>query len=166
MVKINPLSVIGIICGLSFIDSMEAQPTINGKILYRSKWFSPYKNGKSQLSPKYYKSPGVYIIKSKKTNKPVYVGYSANNLKRTLYRHFQKWNHKYQDTTTYDPAKYSVRIYRTGSKTANRYEKYLIDKLKPKDNKLKYPSLFEKGETEQPYNDFFKSVQVTEELPF
>lgn len=162
----NPLSLIGIICGLSFIDSMEAQPTINGKILYRSKWFAPYKNGKSQLSPKYYKSPGVYIIKSKKTNKPIYVGYSANNLKRTLYRHFQKWNHRYQNTTTYDPAKYVVRIYRTGSKTANRYEKYLIDKLKPKGNKNKYPSLFEQGEKEQPYNDFWNSVQVKEELPF
>jgi len=166
MVNINPLSIIGIICGLSILDSIEQQPTINGKILYRSKWFAPYKNGKSQLSPKYYRSPGVYIIKSKKTNKPVYVGYSANNLKRTLYRHFQKWSSKYQPTTTYDPSRYLIRIYRTGTKTANRYEKFLIDKLKPKDNKLKYPSLFQQGETEQPYNDFFKSVQIDEELPF
>jgi len=162
----NPLSIIGIICGLSFFDSLEQEPTINGKILYRSKWFKPYKNGKSQLSPKYYRTAGVYIIKSKKTNRPVYVGYSANNLKRTLYRHFQKWRHKYQDTTTYDPAHYLIKIYRTGSKTANKYEKFLIDKLKPRDNKNKYPSLFEQGETENPYKEFFAQYTTTEEDPF
>jgi hypothetical protein len=162
----NPFSIVGIICGLSFIDSIEAAPSINGKILYRSKWFAPYKKGKSQLSPKYYKSPGVYVIKSKQSGKPVYVGYSTNNLKRTLYRHFQKWSSKYQDTTTYDPAKYVVKIYRTGTKTANRYEKYLIDKLKPRDNKNKYPSLFEPGETENPYKDYFQSATIKEEIPF
>lgn len=161
----NTLSAIGIICGLSYVDSLEQQPTINGKILYRSKWFKPYKAGKSQLSTKYYKSPGVYVIKSKKTGKIVYVGYSSNNLKRTLYRHFQKWRSKYQDTTTYDPSNYLVKIYRTGSKTASRYEKFLIDKLKPKDNKNKYPSLFETGEKENPYKEFFANYTI-QETPF
>ena len=162
----NLLKPIGIICGLAYLDSIEAQPSINGKILYRSKWFRPYKKGKTVLPSKYYKKAGVYIIRSKQTKKLIYVGYSANNIKRTLYRHFQNWNDRQQDRFVYDKNKYELKIYRTGSKTAARLEKYLIDKLKPRDNKLKYPSLFEQGEQEYPYKDFFNSYSVEEETPF
>jgi excinuclease UvrABC nuclease subunit len=157
---------IGVICGLAYLDSLEPEPGINGKILYRSKWFKPYRNKKPTLPSKYYNRAGVYIIRSKKTKKPVYVGYSANNLKKTLYRHFQNWNDRQQDRFIYDKNKYELKIYRTGTKTAARLEKYLIDKLKPRDNKLKYPSLFEQGETEYPYKDFFNSYSVEEETPF
>lgn len=162
----NILSSIGIICGLAYLDSIEPTPGINGKILYRSKWFKPYKTGKTILPNKYYNRPGVYIIRSKQTKKPIYVGYSANNLKKTLYRHFQNWNDRQQDRFVYDKNKYEIKIYRTGTKTAARLEKYLIDKLKPRDNKLKYPSLFEQGEKEYPYKDFFNSYSVEEETPF
>lgn len=162
----NLLQSIGIICGLSYLDSLEPATGINGKILYRSKWFRPYKKGKTTLPSKYYNKPGVYIIRSKQTKKPVYVGYSANNLKKTLYRHFQNWNDRQQDRFVYDKNKYELKIYRTGTKTAARFEKYLIDKLKPRDNKLKYPSLFIPGETENPYKDFFNSYSVEEEMPF
>ncbi len=160
------LKSIGIICGLAYIDSLEIQPSINGRILYRSKWFKPYKNNKLTLPSKYYSKAGVYIIRSKQTKKPVYVGYSSNNLKRTLYRHFQVHNDRYQQRFVYDKNKYEVKIYRTGSKTANRLEKFLIDKLKPKNNKDKYPSLFKEGETENPYKNFFQQYSVEEETPF
>jgi hypothetical protein len=160
------LPAIAIICGLAYIDSLEPQPTINGKILYRSKWFRPYKKNKLTLPSKYYNKAGVYIIRSKQTKKPVYVGYSSNNLKRTLYRHFQTHNDRYQQRFVYDKNKYEVKIYRTGSKTANRLEKYLIDKLKPKNNKDKYPSLFKEGEKENPYKNFFQQYSVEEETPF
>lgn len=161
------LPAIAIICGLAYIDSLEAAPSINGKILYRSKWFKPYRQNKPSLPSKYYKKAGVYIIRSKKNKKPVYVGYSSNNLKRTLYRHFQNWNDPQQERFIYDRNKYDLKIYRTGTKTAARLEKYLIDKLKPRDNKLKYPTLFEQGETENPYKNFFQQYTVEEEeLPF
>lgn len=159
------LPAIAIICGLAYIDSLEAQPTINGKILYRSKWFKPYVKGKSILPTKYYNKAGAYIIRSKKTKRPVYVGYSSNNLKRTLYRHFQTHNDDKQERFVYDPYKYEVKIFRTGSKTANRLEKYLIDKLKPKNNKDKYERL-KKDNEPYIYKDYFNSYTVEEELPF
>lgn len=162
----NLIKSIGIICGIAYLDSIEAQPGINGKILYRSKWFRPYKKGKTILPNKYYDRAGVYVIRSKQTKKPIYVGYSSNNLKRTLYRHFQIHNDRYSRRFVYDKNKYEVRIYRTGAKTANRLEKFLIDKLKPKNNRAKYPSLFEQGEQEYPYANFFQQYSVEEETPF
>lgn len=161
----TPIAV-GIICGLAYLNSLQAAEGINGKILFRSKWFKPYKKGKPTLPSKYYTKTGVYIIRSKQTKKPIYVGYSASSLKKTLYRHFQNWNDREQDRFVYDPSKYELKIYRTGKATASRLEKYLIDKLKPKHNKLKYPSLFEKGEQEYPYKNYFNSFTVEEESPF
>ena len=159
------LKSIGIICGLAYIDSLEAQPTINGRILYRSKWFKPYRKNKLTLPSKYYSKAGVYIIRSKQTKKPVYVGYSSNNLKRTLYRHFQTHNDREQERFVYDKNKYEVKIYRTGSKTAERLEKFLIEKLNPKNNKKKYERI---KESKQPYEytNFFQQYSVEEETPF
>lgn len=160
------LPAIAIICGLAYIDSLEAQPAINGKILYRSKWFKPYRQNKPSLPSKYYKKAGVYIIRSKKTKKPIYVGYSGNNLKRTLYRHFQVHNDDKQQRFVYDKNKYEIKIYRTGSKTAERLEKFLIEKLNPKNNKEKYDRIMRSKEP-FPYSNFFQQYSVEEEeLPF
>jgi hypothetical protein len=150
----------------SYLDNIQPRTEINGPILYRSKWFAPYRNGKPQLANKYYKSAGTYLIKSKQTGRILYVGYSSNNLKRTLYRHFQQWKSRSQETRTYDKSKYLVKFYRLGSKAAARYEKFLIDKIKPKHNKLKYPSLFKEGETETPYKDFFEKYTPEEETKY
>lgn len=161
----NLIQSIGVICGLSYLDSLEPATGINGKILYRSKWFKPYKKGKTILPSKYYKRAGVYIIRSKQTKRPIYVGYSSNNLKRTLYRHFQTHNDREQKRYVYDKNKYEVKIYRTGSKTAERLEKILIEKLNPKNNKNKYERI---KESKQPYeyNNFFQQYSVEEETPF
>lgn len=159
------LPAIALICGLAYIDSLEQQPTINGKILYTSKWFKPYKDKKTQLPNKYYDKSGVYIIKSKTDGKIKYVGHSTTGLKKTLYRHFQSWNDSQQDRQVYDKSKYLIKIYRTSKTVAPRLEKYLIDKYKPVHNKMKYPSLFEQGEKENPYKNFFQSFE-TEPLPF
>lgn len=159
------LPAIAIICGLAYIDSLEPQPSINGKILYRSKWFRPYKKNKLTLPSKYYKRAGVYIIRSKQTKKPVYVGYSSNNLKRTLYRHFQTHTDDKQERFVYDKHKYEVKIYRTGSKTAERLEKVLIEKLNPKNNKEKYDRI-KRGKEIYPYSNFFQQYSVEEETPF
>jgi excinuclease UvrABC nuclease subunit len=159
------LPAIALICGLAYIDSLEQQPTINGKVLYKSKWFRPYKDKKTQLPSKYYDKAGVYIIKSKTDGKVKYVGHSTTSLKKTLYRHFQNWNDRQQDRQVYDKNKYLIKIYRTSKAVAPRLEKYLIDKFKPVHNKMKYPSLFEQGEQENPYKNFFQSY-TTEELPF
>lgn len=63
----NLIQSIGVICCLSYLDSLEPAVSINGKILYRSKWFKPYRNKKPTLPSKYYNRAGVYLIRSKKT---------------------------------------------------------------------------------------------------
>jgi excinuclease UvrABC nuclease subunit len=80
------------------------------------------------------KKSGVYLIKSKRTNKIVYVGYSGNNLYRTMYRHFQKWTDNTQYRATFSKDKYSVRIVFSSPKRASLLEKALIKKYKPKGN--------------------------------
>jgi hypothetical protein len=57
----------------------------------KTRYKEPYnKYGKTNFGFTENKS-GVYLIKSKRTNKIVYVGYSASNLYKTMYRHFQSW---------------------------------------------------------------------------
>ena|SRR5690554_2157504 len=90
-----------------------------------------YTNGKS----------GVYLIYKK--DKLVYVGFSASNVYKTLYRHFQSWNDPTQIRITYKNAKKSntairVRVVLTSPDRARRLEKMIIKKHKPKDNPMKY----------------------------
>jgi excinuclease UvrABC nuclease subunit len=105
-----------------------------------TKFFPPYfkkgKLNKCSLKTSFQKVAGVYIIKNLE-NKVLYVGYSSNNLYRTMYRHFQK--HK-DEQTRHIYGKYSVkvRIIKTTESQAFRLEKYLIKKLKPSDNEFNY----------------------------
>jgi excinuclease UvrABC nuclease subunit len=133
------------------------------RVIKSSTWFAPYKNGRPALPSKYYNRPGVYAIKSRKTGKIIYIGYSATSLKKTLYRHFQTWNDTAQNRYTYDPAKYLVKIFQAGKRTAPRLEKALIKRYNPRDNKLKYPSLFEQNPAI--YKEFFRQY-TTNETPF
>lgn len=138
--------------------------------LKRTRWFRPYKKSPTGLKPrptlpnKYYKRAGTYVIRSRKTGRVIYVGYSANNLKRTLYRHFQRWNDpKQPNRYTYDPRFYDITIYKVNSRTAPKLEKALIKKYNPPDNKFKYPSLFDSVPDLD--TSFFSQYSTTEE-PF
>lgn len=109
----------------------------------KTKWFFPYvvKNNKLKpnlkiLNAKF--NTGVYLIKELSTNKVVYVGYSASNLHKTLYRHFQKWNDKTQQRTVLKKNGYKVRIIFAPPSKAARLEKYLIGMYKPKYNTFQY----------------------------
>jgi hypothetical protein len=83
---------------------------------------------------------GVYIIYE--NDKPVYVGYSQNDLYKTMYRHFQNWNHTGQEVVTYlslmDTNKYTVRVIYCTPKQAISLEKQLIIKYQPRDCENKY----------------------------
>jgi hypothetical protein len=83
---------------------------------------------------------GVYIIYE--NDKPVYVGYSQNDLYKTMYRHFQNWNHTGQEVVTYlslmDKNKYTVRVIYCTPKQATSLEKQLIIKHQPRDCENKY----------------------------
>ncbi|MEL7532348.1 MAG: GIY-YIG nuclease family protein [Bacteroidota bacterium] len=113
-----------------------------------SAWFSPYlkrKNKKGKLIrkttlPFITKAQcGVYIIRSKKTKKILYVGYSASQLYKTLYRHFQDWRKSSQYRAEYrDADKYEVMIILTRScLNAANLEQFYINKLGPRDGIMK-----------------------------
>lgn len=81
--------------------------------------------------------PGVYIIKNLE-NKIVYIGFSATDVKKTMYRHFQKWNDPTQRRTVYSNLTgIKCRVVFTTAKKAPILEEALILKYKPRDNAQK-----------------------------
>lgn len=76
---------------------------------------------------------GVYLVKNK-DGKIVYIGMSASNLYKTMYRHFQSWKDSTQIRIVYPKQGYTVRVVLTTSKRAYLLERALILKMKPKDN--------------------------------
>lgn len=103
--------------------------------MIKSRKNSPYKDGKPFYTAK---QAGVYLIY--KAGELVYIGYSQNNLYRTLYRHFQSWNDPTQQRITYNPNDTSikVRVIYTPPSKAQKLERALILKYQPKDNPSKY----------------------------
>jgi len=83
------------------------------------------------------KKSGVYLIYQ--NHKLVYVGYSQTDVYKTMYRHFQFWNDKSQVRVIYPNwEQIKVRIVYCSPLQADRLEKALILKYKPRDNPNKY----------------------------
>ena len=105
----------------------------------KTRWKEPYKNdGRTNFPDR--ERPGVYLIKEKASGKIVYVGYSGNNLYRTMYRHFQQWTHSDQPVITYankGPGNYLCRVIYCTPKQAVTLEELLILKHEPSDNPQK-----------------------------
>lgn len=110
------------------------------------KYYPPYKpNGRTNF-PETQKKAGVYLIKE--NGKLVYVGYSSNDLYKTLYRHFQVWTEQMYRGGPREPRltyikkmkrnHYTVRVILCSQPQAARLEKALIIKYKPRDNSIKY----------------------------
>lgn len=91
---------------------------------------------------------GVYLIK--RNAEIVYVGLSYSDVKRTIYRHFQKWtdrrtqytknNQNYERVTYVEENKNKFKIkviFCSTIKECTLLEYLLIKKFKPKDNTLK-----------------------------
>lgn len=134
------------------------------------------------------KTPGVYFIRE--DGVLVYVGYSGTDVKKALYRHFQKWGTKRNpwidpchyppyDNVTYhsrlDMWNYTVSVYKTDTKDESwEMEKRLIRRLKPRDNREKYSAYFEnKKKKEESFIEAMyegppmeRPVPVEEEAPF
>jgi hypothetical protein len=117
----------------------------------KSRWIDPYtQNANGRLIPSIRDcwtcaQAGVYLIRHKQTGTIVYVGSSTTQLKKTIYRHFEVWNDRQPGTNrrfervTY-PKKgyYEIRFFKCTPDQAHKIERYLIRKLEPKDNPLKY----------------------------
>lgn len=133
-----------------------------------SKFFPPYfKKGdllKCTLNNSFQKSAGVYFIRQ--GQEIVYIGYSSNNLYKTIYRHFETHNDKKQDRIVYPKIGLTIRIIKTTKNQASRLEKYLIKKFKPKNNEL----LYEDTDAEKFYISEMKALTgeeiYSEEVPF
>jgi len=137
------------------------------------KFLPPYKPGNKTTFPESKNASGVYIIQ--KNGKIVYIGFSKTNLYRTMYRHFQQWNHPKQEVVTYHKAvtnpknTFLVRIILCTPKQAQRLEKYLIVRYKPADNPdklLKYqPTKLEESQI-LAIAEQYESVSEDEFVPF
>lgn len=126
----------------------------------KSKFMPPYTPDGHTTFRNTDKKSGVYLIKE--SGKVVYIGYSGSNLYRTLYRHFQEWNHKYQNVVTYSNRdKYTVRVILTTPQQADRLETYLIKKYLPRDNQEKIKA----GATNTGKVEYEKMVEA-EPMPF
>ena len=152
----------------------------------KSNWFDPYilnKKGKEVPAIRdcwTCAQAGVYLIRHKQTGTVVYVGSSTTQLKKTIYRHFQQWTDKQPKTgrsferKTYPKTGYyEIRFFKCTAEQALRIEKYLIRKLQPKDNPLKYQQLTIQQEKsgEKLYNEALHSVllkksEYLEDAPF
>jgi len=119
---------------------------------------------------------GCYIIY--KDAKPVYVGMSRTDLKKTLYRHFQEWNDRRTDWTrkkeniervTYfgqDKGRFKISVcWCKTPRLAAIVESHLIFTLKPKDNSNKLLGI-DQEETAEIKKEIFKQDIGINDLPF
>lgn len=113
---------------------------------------------------------GVYLICSKRTKEPLYIGMSGSNVYKTMTRHLQRWDDPTQQRTTYkNRGAYLVRIVFTNTeKQAERLEKALIIKHRPRDNPDKLEQYTEKDikAPEKKEVEKFLGGKLKEPLPF
>ena len=123
----------------------------------KTTFLSPYTpEGKKNINSLFWdkKQIGVYFIKE--GDQIIYVGYSGSQLCKTIYRHFQSWNDKQQERYIY-PHSCKVRvIFLNSAKRAAELEKYLVKKLRPRDNKNKYDQI------ELNYTEVKNSIEILE----
>ena len=124
----------------------------------KTKKFKPYTGDKCTLTKT---GSGVYIIY--KNDKPDYVGFSGSDLKKTMYRHFQKWSDPTQERVVYKQLhNIECRVIFTTAKKAAVLEEAMILKYEPKNNTQKLKMYTNKA-TGDMLNEF---VAAAEEAPF
>lgn len=121
--------------------------------MQRTKWFPPYyrigKAVKTTLLDRWdEKKGGVYFIR-KKGGALKYIGFSRQQLKKTIYRHFQEWYDKSRpvgerNRIVYSKFGYEVRFIETTARQAERLERFLINKYSPPDNEQVYEGFCDK----------------------
>ena len=129
------------------------------------KFAKPYQTGKNGAQrttfPETRNHAGVYIIKE--DGKIVYVGFSSYSVYKTMYRHFQEWNHKYQEVVSYanrlHTHTYTVRPILCTDKQAYALEKRLIRKYHPRDNTIQYEAMLQ--EQDATANAYAAKVEQT-----
>jgi hypothetical protein len=129
----------------------------------KSNWKAPYVNSKTK-GPTNFKGmigmPGVYLIA--KNGKVLYIGCSKSDAYKACFRHFQTWNDPRQDRVVYkNVSEIKVKMILTSPAKAYKLEKYLIKKLKPRDNTNSYELEFEakpKSKLEKEFEEYEKQL--------
>jgi hypothetical protein len=118
-------------------------------MMLRTRLVPPYTaNGRAVFPTR--QRPGVYLIF--RADGLRYVGFSASDVYKALYRHFQAWNDNSRDRPrAVYPKGGATRvrvIYTNGGAQAARLERALIIRFRPKDNPEKLLS-YDLGEDER-----------------
>jgi hypothetical protein len=146
-------------------------------------FFKPYTDADPRRANLKHTGAGAYLISEERAGKKaiVYVGMASKDVKKTLYRHFQKWTDKRSDwgkkaqiyeRVTYvdkNPERYRVKvIFCKTAKEAADLETFFILKFKPRDNTLKLEILTEaqKVKISEAINDAPSYYAGSEEPPF
>lgn len=133
--------------------------------MIKTRLYNPYTADGKTTFPDRQKS-GVYLIYKDENLR--YVGFSANDLYKTMYRHFQKWTDFTQKRVIYTNLKgIKVRVIYCPPMQAANLERALIIKYSPSDNPQKLLNLkMEKGEV----NAFQKYIALNtipiEDVPY
>lgn len=136
------------------LKELRAEGMSEGKpSLVVQKALSPYlENGKTRFSIR--NVPGVYLIY--KNKELVYIGFSASDVYKALYRHLQSWKDKHQQRITFKSEKgITVRmVYTTSGAKARQLEGALIIKHKPPLNINKYDGFITDEKEKQLLKEF------------
>lgn len=137
----------------------------------------PYRTDGHTSFPETADHPGVYIVKE--DGKVVYVGFSGYSVYKTMYRHFQVWNHRGQKVVSYASRMsrhtYTVRPVLCTGKQAYALEKRLIRKYHPRDNEVTYELMLQEQspvqsryalKVEEDYFAAAKTPSTIEDSPF
>lgn len=133
--------------------------------MIKTRLYSAYtKTGKTTFPAR--KKTGVYIFY--KSNQPVYVGKSENDVYKALYRHLQKWNDQEQTRIVYNSDEIKIRVVYCTALQARKLESALIKKYNPVDNlNQAEPESFTEKTLQQIQEDFFGSyAESIDDLPF
>ncbi len=134
------------------------------------RWYEPYKKTKAGYKPNPHipwirTCCGVYLIRSKRSKKVVYVGHSKSSIYKTLYRHFQDWDDPTQYRATYPKRYYEVALIPTKKDRVEKLERFLVSKLEPKDAKVTYDDYSPKKKTREKLKEDLEGARAEDILP-
>jgi hypothetical protein len=139
--------------------------------MYKQRKAPPYyyKNGVKHTTFNVRNVAGVYMIY--KDEVLHYVGYSGNNLYRTMYRHFQDWSKSKQYRAIYNDKVLIRVIYTKTAEQAHNLETALIIKYAPAGNENQYFDFETEPKEDRALQDYLDTesspiVEFKEEIPF
>jgi excinuclease UvrABC nuclease subunit len=133
--------------------------------MIKTRLYSPYDAKGKTTFPSRAKS-GVYLIYKEDVLR--YVGYSASDIYKTMYRHFQSWPDPKQVRVVYKNLKgVKVRVIYCTPSQAAKLERAIIIRHEPKDNPQKLLNFkMDAGETAVLKSYYTADATPVDDVPF